>query len=479
MQHPFYIDFHCHPSLKPFGKSFPDSPGVNSDDSEDINSVWHQSGISLSSGILQDLLGIARFTQSDFYTLVQGNCKLICASLYPIEKGFFNNKLGDGGLSRVASSFITKVGEERVRDIQHINDYFADLKKEYAFYKQLNNTTVTIDGEDYLYKIVKNYAEVTQYLKDKPGTENVVFVIITIEGMHVLNSDLSAPANEQSFKRNLMEVKNWEHPPFFITFCHHFNNFLCGHAKSLFDTVGSVTDQQSGLDEPFQSLGWTMLRAMLDDSGGQKRIYPDIKHMSIAGRIEYYKFIEDEFNGKVPIIVSHGAANGMRSHAEPVIDARLGNTFFDEDINLFDDEILILARSGGIMGLQLDEHRIASKEAIADIAGATGVEKKTLRSKLLWNQIQYVAELLDGVNLPAWDCVVIGSDSDGIINPINGFLTLESLPELYEYLKAHANNYLRSKRGGYLNDYNKLTAKEIMDKVFYKNGAAFLEQWFV
>mgnify|MGYP003347829251 CR=1 FL=1 len=476
----FFVDMHCHTALKPFGQSFESNAGENSANSDDKNSIWHRNAPSGLTAVVQDLLGIAKFTQADFYSLVKGNCKLICASMYPIEKGFFNNKLGSGGVSRVVDNFITGVGGKRVKDVQQANDYFAGLKKEYGFYKQLNGTQVTIDGEAYVYKLIAKYEEIEKYLTDNPQTENVLFVILTIEGMHVLNSNLSVPASKADFLKNLAEMKKWDYTPFFVSVCHHFNNYLCGHAKSLFDIVGSEIDQSDAIDTGFTDLGWKVVRAMLDNTGGQKRIYPDVKHMSIKGRLEYYAFLEKEYANKIPIIVSHGAANGMRSHEETVIDAKLGNTFFDEDINFFDNEIILLAKSGGIMGLQMDEHRIASKEAIADIAGEILLKDvRTMRSKLVWNQIQYIAELLDEAHLPAWDCLAIGSDSDGIINPINGFLTEETLPDLFDYVWEYADAYMKSDRAKSLNPENRLVTADIMNKVFHLNAKAFLKKWFV
>ena len=58
---------------------------------------------------------------------------------------------------------------------------------------------------------------------------------------------------------------------------------------------------------------------MLDTSQGN-RILPDIKHMSVAARKEYYALLDsgkDEFKD-IPIVISHGACNGLASFENAV-----------------------------------------------------------------------------------------------------------------------------------------------------------------
>ena len=48
------------------------------------------------------------------------------------------------------------------------------------------------------------------------------------------------------------------------------------------------------------------------------------------------------------------------------------------------------------------------------------------RSELVWKQIQYIAELLDDNDLFAWGNIAIGSDYDGLVDPLNSFLREQS-----------------------------------------------------
>ncbi len=476
-----YIDFHCHPSMKPYGKSFNEYPiGGQNPDPNNKTSGWFYDSPNLFEKGIQSLAGISKFTQSDFTTLAYGNVRIICASLYPLERGFFRNKVGKGAASDLINNFITGVGRARVNYIQGITNYFEDLEREYDFYKQLHDQTVHLQSGSYKYVLVNNYKQIeTEIAKSPEGT--VIFVIMSIEGLHVLDENMDSVAlDEKRVLANLIKIKNWEYPPLFVTFSHHFNNRLCGHAKSLTDLVGKATDQSQGLDDGFSAVGLKVLKETLSTKNG-KRIYIDIKHMSAQGRMEYYQILQNEYaGGNIPVVVSHGAANGLRSMDEPVVDLPdTGTRLLSDDINFYDNEIEWVARSGGIFGIQLDERRIASRKAVKAVKHSLFINKiRHYRAELLWNQVQHIAELLDGRGLPAWDCMALGTDFEGIINPLNGYLTSETLVHLEEYLERYAFNYM-SDQGKRLQKRNQLAADKIVHKIFHLNGREFLKRVFV
>ncbi len=95
------------------------------------------------------------------------------------------------------------------------------------------------------------------------------------------------------------------------------------------------------------------------------------------------------------------------------------------------------------------------------------------RSELLWNQIQHILEVLDNAGLFAWDCMAIGSDFDGIIDPLNSFWTTEEMPFLADFLERHAYNYMKS--AGFKLKENNIAADEIIARVMSLNGHNFLK----
>ena len=96
---------------------------------------------------------------------------------------------------------------------------------------------------------------------------------------------------------------------------------------------------------------------------------------------------------------------------------------------------------------QLDERRLANDETIKRVKHSLFRNKiMHYRSELVWQQIQYIAELLDDNNLYAWGkYMAIGSDYDGLVDPLNSFWTTEQYDDLANYLERHAYNYFKDK----------------------------------
>lgn len=471
-----YIDLHCHPALKPYGKSFSVSPTrSNSPDPAKPNSLWYYDPPSLTDKLLNYIGGLTKFSQANATALAYGNVHIVCPSLYPLEKWFVNNKLGTGSVSDVINDFALGIGKERINFIQQITDYYSDLKDEYNFYRQLHNTVVK--GQ-YRYVLVKNYTEIEYWQSRNDGITTICF-LLTIEGLHALNTGLETDPNPDEVLAHATELKNWEFKPFFVTFAHHFWNHLCGHAKSLSGLVADATDQSQGINTGFTDLGKQVLSILLDNTDN-KRILIDIKHMSALARSEYIDYLKAN-NLKVPLIMSHAAANGLRSRTEPVVDIlETGYKLLQEDINFYDEEILYLVQSDGIIGLQLDERRIASAATLHDTPHSLFRNKiMHYRSALLWNQVQHIAELLNAHGLFAWNNIAIGSDFDGIIDPLNAFWTEEEIPFLADYLERHAYNYMQGRGSTVLQTYNQISPHEIITRIFSDNALRFIKTYFI
>ncbi len=476
-----YIDFHCHPSLKPYGKSFNVRPvGQNSGDRRRKRSIWHYDPPSVFDKALHYLSRLTKFSQSNFTALTLGGVDIVCVSLYPLEKWFIRNKLDNEVILDLASNFALGVGSKRIDHIQGFEEYFGDLVMEYEYYRQLDGKEFRIGGNRVRYKLVRSYEEMEELRREERSSRiRTIAVIISIEGLHVLNTGLRKEPDEIQVLDNLRKIKSWEYPPFFVTIAHHFWNHLCGHAPSLTGVITKFTSQEEGLDSGFTPLGWQVLERMLDPSVG-KRILPDIKHMSARSREEYYSFLEKpEWKEQgIPLIISHGACNGLRSFSDPVpAHPATASSLNPVSINFYDEELIRLARSGGIIGLQLDERRIAGKETLRKTKKSVLRHKiMHYRSELLWNQVRHILTVLDAEGIFAWDCMAIGSDFDGIIDSLNGFWTAEELPYLADFLERHAYNYMKDIRLKL--PVNQIGADEIVQRIFSTNGQRFLSRHF-
>lgn len=480
----FFIDLHCHPTIKPYGQSFKKNL-VHSSNFRKKNSIWFQDRPGFFEKILNWTVQLTKFTQSDFRTLQKGNCHIISASLYPLERGFFDLtklNLGTGLITDLLVNLVSGVSRDRINSIQSNNDYFADLEKEYRFLLERSGQKIKIKGQEYTYKVINSISEIDLQ------APNTLYCIISIEGAHVFNcgydpeGDPAANRPEEILDK-VAKVKKWSHPPLLITFAHHFYNELTGHEKSFTGISQSLIgeNQQLGLGEGITPLGYQVLEKLLDDQEGS-RIYVDVKHMSVQARKEYYALLQSDpwRDKKIPIIVSHGAVNGQRNpepSSRPTFPEK-ASLFKNEPINFYDEELIRIEESGGIFGIQLDERRIASQELLEETRSGRLGRKKIQRAwaGLIWNQIQHIAEVLNQANLPAWNMICLGSDFDGIIDPLSGYWDASSYPALQENLLFYAQQYMSAANP--MQNINQIQAEAIIRKFFSENAWSFLERYF-
>lgn len=479
-----YIDLHCHPALKPYGKSYKYEPTKqNHLNAGRKNSIWHYSPPNFLERQVNKILTLTKFTQTDLSALAKANCQVVVISLYPFEKHFLKKRmLGFKFVSDILTNLAAGVSHSRIDNIRSHNSYFQDLNFEYDYYLQLDNFAQKIGDITYTYRMTNSFSEVEENIAKSTDTRKIISLVPTIEGAHAFETGLLLDKNmadEQTVLNNIEEVKNWNHKPLFITLAHHFYNEICGHARSI--NIGAIKDNQNrGLNTDVTELGFKVIDKLLDNTNN-KRILIDVKHMSTAARKTYYHLLETKYaDQNIPIIVSHGAANGKRSIEEwNEKDAALSDQFSDIDINFYDAEILRIAKSKGIFGLQLDERRIGSKKAVKSSRIYMPNKKSRLRNKseLIWNQIQHCAEILNKNNLFCWETLVIGSDFDGIVNPIKGIWTSENIKDIEPYLVERAKTYLKENNQKLI-PINQITAQEIIDRVLFINAETFLKTNF-
>ncbi len=489
----FSIDIHTHATYKPLARSFSKSDsGKQSASAGDKTNMFFYDPASFTDKLINETGSLTKFSQANFTAALYGRLWVIAVGLGSVEKWFFNNKLGKGFISDILADFATELGKPRIDAIQNMKDYWDDLLKEISFLQQMHNKPFTIDGSKYKYVIVNNFTELKAAISENETTVSQhsntpvnIAVIPSIEGMHVLNCGLDADRNPVNIKADAEEVKqhardlkNHAHKPWFVTFTHHFYNELCGQSLSLRGVIAKKCDQSVGLNTGFTNLGKDVLNILLDNTDG-KRILIDIKHLSPQGRQEFFKIRETQYPD-IPVFMSHGVANGLPDIKTPVSHyPEIGNTFNNGEINFYDEELILMAKSGGIIGLQLDERRLANDETIRRTKHSFFRNKiMHYRSELVWKQIQYIGELLDDNGLPAWSNMCIGSDYDGIVDPINSFWTVEQYPDLKSYLERHAFNYMQNYSSRLKNTFNKISADIIIQNIFQTSAWTFFEKWF-
>ncbi|MEM7382538.1 MAG: hypothetical protein AAF361_15285 [Bacteroidota bacterium] len=263
--------------------------------------------------------------------------------------------------------------------------------------------------------------------------------------------------------------------PFFVTFCHHFNNLLAGHARSLSDKsplalglnkpgMRHLFKQEVGMNLGFTSLGREVLDLFLDRQKG-RRILIDTKHMSVAARKEFYQIIRlkrEIENDPIPIIHSHGAINGWltldQAQKKEETNKLDKDQFFSRwQINLTNEDILETYESEGIIGVILHEGRMPGngfKKAAKKLKkkrdkAKVGSEKRTrlenelkeMYLKLIWSNIFHIVKVIwDNKRENGWKMIALGSDYDGLVDPLDSFQKANTFSEM----KIDMINYLKS-----------------------------------
>lgn len=524
-----FADLHLHPTLYSFNRmrNHPEE-----DDDERFH-PWHEQ--PTDSGALERGDRGSTYTQASMARLVHGKCRLAFASITPIEKGFFvgdteghtekpwaaealklvsgatvvrslrhlvrsdtDAALGEltgvlrnrGPLRRLLQRTFLKYGPARIRHFfSEEFDYWDEFQREYEFLA--SRTGVRSKGRVDLgaqgweevegtYHLVRDGEEMRHIVEE---TDEVA-VVLTIEGGHTFSiAPDQTPVSEALMFERIDALKSLEHPLFFLTLAHHFDNGICGHAHSLIDVGQHVMNQKPRQHEGFEpGLGMRVLRKLLaldDDLAdtGERRILIDVKHLSPQSRKELYAEVitpvnRDETAPPVPVIASHAGFSGVVTLDEQIADAELENDhwhrgpFYAWGINVSHEDVRAIHDSRGVVGLCFDQ-RICGIKPKESVPYPSWIHPM-LQQILGFVDVIWLDERRSRADrLAVWDTICIGSDFDGMIDPVSAYPTVSHFEawsqDLGEQLEA-----LSHTRG-----IAEIGVDELVEKIAWRNAYDF------
>lgn len=479
MTRDFFIDIHAHPTLRAYNASV----------SEGTRNLWektHNPTLDSKIGRWARLKTreIARHSQANLYNYAAGNVRVVFDSLYPFEKGFLNlRKLPTAMLGKENAEMllqaVTGYDGNQMGALRKNSNYFQELMGQYGFLSKGQGQSP--DGQ-FSYKLAGNWKELQTIVNSDPNT---IAVVVTIEGAHALNCGLpekkgSKLATERELIENIGTIKSWKAAPFFINLAHHFYNELTGHTRSLKPGLYQILNQKKGLNEGITPLGWKVMHELLAKDNG-RRVLIDIKHMSIKARKEYYKMLESHnrlnSNDQIPIVCSH---TGMSAYKTIKASARRKDkprkmkksSFNNWAINLSDEEVNIIADTGGLIGIMVDKGLLASQIKLQEIKSLQDLNGQ--KDALLHLIAQNIFQMVDAVgDKRGWDLMALGTDYDGLITHIDMYPEAACLPDL----KIDLVDYLKRTRFGQELWYG-YEPEEMVQKLMQKNALNFLENHF-
>jgi microsomal dipeptidase-like Zn-dependent dipeptidase len=568
-----YFDLHCHSTGKAAMTQLEieqcSSPVLDIIGTFDPNAVPGLLGAvaKLVAGILgkkafENLLKLVAGnpidSQASFRQIEGGS--LVVVMLITLERAYTEIRILEA-IQELSKSLLTLIHN---RDIDNRKSYHDTLKeRELRFLMKFNNQVEPISGKRYqIINSIQEYPNVPDL--------NTVYVIVGIEGGHNFYTFPQQTIQESgnNMLTALAALQQWKQDPskprlFYTTITHHAQNGFSNHPWALpvaftpaleSSNVGRFTPTGNGLT----TWGRQFINIALHQSATEKRTLIDIKHLSTVARNQAYIHIKTHFPN-TPLIASHVGVTGTSWKVRPlnndgdVIEERPefpdvsfvkydlrtirgfmrddfnGNpqpfTFNGWSINLYDEDIIEIMASRGLIGLQLEprilgvegtsEERFSKveltnewpnlpviKRFVGDTEQMYSFEplphisnKPNNTTKLhLWHFCQNIMHIvlvvtleqqagnptLAGVN--PWEHICIGSDYDGLITAIkpsptaadiNGLLNqqmIDTLQAMAQFLNKLHNNF-----GG--NPI--ITPFDIVQKLRIQNGLNFLKQHFV
>lgn len=420
-----YFDLHLHPGLKTL---------FLPQDGNQI-SAWHN--IGAATFLVGDILS----SQSSLRQLTANQeIPLICLTLHPPEAGMLDQfviKLAAGALwSKLLSS-------DRLDDlIQGRDGYQRVFDEELANLMALPRPEDNIDVSTRI-KFLKAWGDFD------PSDTGTLHVVFNIEGGHALYPQGimgDGPVNLQAALDNLAKFLDQGFLTLYLTPTHLTPNAFINHAygnKIL--TKGPLLPRGFGITtDGLELIKFAYSRGLLID----------VKHMSLFSRLQFYR-IHDRFFSDKPIIASHAGLTGcfafgekgdnflewspnQHSHGDYVqangVNNRgriSGTSFYPLSINLFDQDVAAILKSGGLIGLSMDVRILGGKDngeaLVSDYISAREYEVLVTGEDACMAQVTELADAL-------WEGAVVTAPVLGAMPELPDFniTILEDLADIFK-----------------------------------------------
>lgn len=367
-------------------------------------------------------------------------------------------------------------------------DYWEDFLHEYQFIANRTGLTTTVTSQTTgpitgSYVLCDDANQVDAL--DGDDLDHDILFVMSIEGAHTFTMDCRdvRRPDDEIFAR-IDTLKALDTPIFFLTLAHHFDNGICGHAHSMPDVVSVLADQRHRMHEGFEreaDIGLRVVRRLLSldeklEDTGENRILIDCKHMSAKTRKEYYEEVITPANAilkksdkpLIPVIFSHAAYSGVRSLEAMMRDAsreddnwKIG-PYYAWTLHCSDEDILKIHETHGLFGVCFDQR-------VAGLSNNQKIHPEQLHH-VLFQQILGVVDVVmarDDISTKEkariWDCICLGTDFDGLIDPVSAYPTALNLDDFASDLRRDLEEIQHTRQ------IAKIGVDAIVDKIAYKN----------
>lgn len=502
-----YFDFHIHPVLKSiFSENVASFQKLSAWETIDDSSMnWVHKLLGLDESLR---------SQANFAQLQAGRCNLSCAVLYAPEVEFVKT--------------LAKYSKRKF--MEKLNKFIQAPKLE----KLLNDSHyTTLCNEDLVLLQDPRVEFVRQSATYQPTNTEKLYLVFSVEGCHTLSStphvDLMDPNSLRvdDILQNLDELRV-KLPIVSLNVVHLTQSHLCNHAFGVqLDAHESYIPISKGL---------TTQGAKVIEHCYKHNIVIDVKHMGLVARLQFYNLRRSPSMQAIqqPILCSHAGFTGISYHeiashitkietfdksikiniAKPMKYGKaLGRPSFNPtSINLFDEDIIEILRSGGMIGLTVDRRILGYKEYQADSSNrekvptereyiskhesSTFLQGVTVNANNVidWDEIKHgemlglsdyqlqhfimhVFHLIEVAKRNQYDVrqalkqVCIGSDYEGIINPM---LVCGTIVDFCEFQQMFEKQFEYLARDAKISLPEGLDIQQLSQDIFFENGKNFV-----
>jgi hypothetical protein len=374
-----YFDFHVHPSLK----------GGISIDPRSYN-AWNTFELYREvRGILKKFRQIID-SQANL-TQIEKRSVLSVVALIGMETAFADNFviqkiLGSRIVSPLSRKLLRKVA---AGEITYYKMFRRDLDQ------------LLLSKKIKEFKIISTIDELDPIL---------VNVVLSVEGAHSFQNEPDKNSESDKGKSILSNFQKFKDEQKYrlhhLTLIHLTRQIACVHCFGVrikmlgINLTPDVRFQPDPGKKGISEWGEKII-TLAYDSTKVPLILIDIKHMSYLSRTQFYKMRINNKWTNIPLVVSHAGITGTSFSSAPIKKIKpaksagdcdeviwyqkkgLCGTFFNPwTINLFDEDILEVLRSSGLIGISLDQRVIGYGKIFGEFMSPLEVKELNLHSKI-------------------------------------------------------------------------------------------------
>jgi microsomal dipeptidase-like Zn-dependent dipeptidase len=516
-----FFDFHIHPALKSLFS------GGTAQNGYTALSPWtsiDQSKIPFLLKWCTDFQYILA-TQGNLEQLVDTGVNLICLALYMPEQAMLQASLIQDATKGPLKVYLEA---NRINELLSGNPFQILMNEQWVTLTNASVFGITNKG-------LKPLNDPKDYNVNDTNTIQAVF---SVEGCHTLSSklltfdvnDILGNLDQLSTKAKVIS----------LNLTHMQQSPICNHAFGM---------QFLG-DDSFKPTGYGIGASGLQviQHCYQNRIMIDLKHMSLGARQELYALRQSaEYTPIVqPLICTHAGFTGiswkdinkyvfqdrpfskgysMLWQGKPVGHGSAPRPSFNaSSINLYDEDIIAVLQSGGMIGLSMDQRILGFQEYEEETngrdpfpleteyisnqergvfygdgqvelgaafenegvlgwgeiaqAGIVGQDLSFYHLKHVFNHVVHLLHVASAANYDislALTQICIGSDFDGLIDPISPCMTTPQLPDFKASFIKYFPTFAAQANIGLPQG---LSINQFADNLFFNNGKNFTFQRF-